>query len=173
MSCLPTSSAGLRPIAAAAPGESAVRRSVSSVSHIQSAAARRKSASRSLGRRWRGGLGRAARPAGDGERDLVALGLGADPQVDVMLAVGGDGGARDGDAEPAGEPRERRDLRHGEHAAFLAAGLGVERGERRIGGDQPALGVDPAGDRRGFGDAAHAASAAGRARVEMRATLAR
>ncbi len=92
-----------------------------------------------------------------------------------MLAVGGDGGARDGDAEAAGEPRQRRDLRHGEHAAFLAAGLRVERGERRIGGDQPALGVDAAGDRRriGLGGAAHAASAAGRARVEIRATLAR
>ena len=175
VSCLPMNSAGLRPIAAAAPGESWVRRSVSSVSHIQSAAARRKSASRSAGAAGAGGARRAAGPAGDGERDLLALRLGADPEIDVLLAVGGERGARDGDAEPAGEPGERGDLRHGEHAALVAAGLGLERGERRIGRDQPALGIDAAGDRRlaALGGGAHAASAAGRARVEMRATLAR
>ena len=124
-------------------------------------------------RRRRGGARRALGPAGDGERDLLALGLGADPQIDVALAVGGDGGARDGDAEPAGEPGERGDLRHGEHAALAAAGLLVQRGERRIGGDQPAFGVDPAGDGVDLAARAHAASAAGRARVETRATLAR
>ena len=108
------------------------------------------------------------------KRDPVAVGLGADPQIEVAIAVGGDRGARDGDAEPAREPRERGDLRNREHAAFGAAGARMERGERRIGGDQPAVGVDPAGDRPilGCDRGAHAASA-GRARVEMRATLAR
>ena len=147
---------------------------MSSVSQVQSAAARRKSASRSAG--GAGAGARAGRPAQPviGERHLLAVGLGADPQIEVALAVGGDGGARDGDAEPAGEPGQRGDLRHGEDAALAAAGLLVQRGQRRIGGDQPALGVDPAGDwRLRCGGGAHAASAAGRARVEMRATLAR
>ena len=120
--------------------------------------------------------GRARRPAGparNGERDLLPLGRGAHPQIDVAVAVGGNGGARDGDAEPLGEPGERGDLRHGEHAAFAPAGLLVQGGECRIGGDQAAVGVEPAGDGVELGGAAHADSADGRARVETRATAAR
>ena len=121
---------------------------------------------------WRGGglPGLATSPAGDGERDLVAVRLGADPKIDVMLPIGGDGGAADRDAETTREPGQRGELRHGEHSARIPAGLGVKSGQRRIGGDQPAFGVDSAlhGDR-----VAHAASEAGRARVEMRATAER
>ena len=129
-----------------------------------------------LGRRGRRGRARRSRrPAGDGERDLVAFGRGADPEIEILLAVGGERGAGNGDAEPAGEPGQRRDLRDGEHAAFVAAGRGLQRGERRIGRDQPALGIDPADHFlvAACGRGAHAASAEGRARVEMRATLAR
>jgi hypothetical protein len=47
----------------------------------------------------------------------------------------------------------------------------VQSGERGIGRDQAVFGVDPPGD--GLRARAHAASAAGRERVETRATLAR
>ena len=114
-----------------------------------------------------GGAGAGARgPAAPiqpviGERDLVVPGSARTHRSMSLLAVGGDGGAGDGDSEPPGEPGERGDLRHGEQAALAAAGLRVQRGERRIGGDQPAFGIDPAGDRPlALERGAHAASAA-------------
>ena len=68
---------------------------------------------------------------------------------------------------------QRRDLGHGEDAALAAPGLLVQGGERRIGGDQPAFGIEPAADAVDVRRAAHARSPDGRARVETRATAAR
>ena len=124
-----------------------------------------------LQRRRRGRARRAADPAGDGEGDLRPFRRGADPEIQILLAIGGDGGARDGDAEALGKAGKRGDLRHGEHAAGAATGLRLQSRQLRIGLDQPAIGVEPAGNDLRL--AAHAASAAGRPRVETRATAAR
>jgi hypothetical protein len=129
-----------------------------------------------LGRRGqRGGQRRSLAPAGDRERHFVAGRIGADPQVDVAVAVGGDRGAGDGDAEPARETGQSGDLRDRQDAALAAASARVQLGERRVGRHQPPVGVDPAGNRPlAFDRGVHAASAAAeRTRVEIRATLAR
>ena len=89
-------------------------------------------------------------------------------------AESSEGGRGDGDAEPAGEARQSRDLRHREDSARSAAGMFVQRGERRIRCDQPSFRVEAAADASGDDvRAAHAALPLPEARVDRRATLAR
>jgi hypothetical protein len=116
--------------------------------------------------------GEANGPTADLKRDILPVRLGPYPQIDIAFAIGGDGGAGDGDAEPACEPGKGSDLRNGQCAAGTAAGMLMQSEQWRVGLDQPPFRVDAAADRLGS-QHAHAASAEVRARVEMRATLAR
>ncbi len=144
MSWWPTSWAGVWPAAAAAAGETLVRRRRRvRLPHPVGAGAQEIRLALGVGRR-RGPARGPGDPAGDGEVDTAFPRLGANPQVEVGLALGGDGGARDDDPEPAGEPGQRRDLGHGQRPAFLAAGGAVKRHQPRLGLDQPAVGIDPA-----------------------------
>jgi hypothetical protein len=98
------------------------------------------------------GLGAAPRharrprgPAGNVELDRSGLaGPRPHPQVEILIALGRNRGARDGDSEASREAGERGELRHRQRPLLFAAGGPVQRGEARIGLDQPPFAVDSA-----------------------------
>ena len=107
--------------------------------------------------------GRTRAPTFDRQHDLVAVERSADPQVIILARAGGDDRSGDGHAELAREPGDGGDLRQSEARAQPRAGFGLERRQRRVGGDQPAFAVQPARYDAGIvGRASHGEASRGR-----------
>ena len=146
------SKAGRWPISWSAPsrvarsGDIAVIRSSASAVHSSAISSASTSASDREDRRKARPGDRSANPPFDGQIDIVARRLGADPQVEIMVRAGSDHRARHRDAELGGKACNRCDLRQGERGADARAGSDLQVGQRRVGRNQAAGMIDPAKD---------------------------
>ena len=86
--------------------------------------------------------GDALRPAPDRKLDVIAVGLRAHPEIEVIGAVRRDDRARDENAEPLREPGKRCDLRHRERAPSLSAGADMQIEQLAIRLDEAAVAID-------------------------------
>ena len=120
--------------------------------------------------RW--AVRRAAAPAFDDDEHGVALGLGPDPQFQIMVAPRDHRRASDADAELARQPRHRGELRQREAIADCRPRLMLQVGEHRVRLDQPTGRIDPPGHVFAARRASHDVSSSREPRRDSRGAIA-